>query len=232
MDLTEKVCVVTGVSRGIGLATVNMLLDRAATVVGVGRNDPQIDNDRFSFYECNIRMPELVKDTVESILQSHPEVDVLINNAGLGYFGYIEDVTVEQWKKMYETNVDGLFYMTKYLLPQMKEREHGHIINISSTAGLEGYPQVAAYCGTKHAVRAISESMYKELREFNVKVTCVYPGSVKTDFFDNTESIDAHDWMLMPADVATLMVNALETPDNCHQVNLELRPLHPKGRKK
>jgi NADP-dependent 3-hydroxy acid dehydrogenase YdfG len=231
MDLTGKVCVVTGVSRGIGLATVQMLLDKDAVVIGVGRTNPNINNDRFEFHTCDIRNHEAVESTVKSILSSHPAVDVLINNAGLGYFGYIEETTIEQWKKMYETNVDGLFYMTKYLLPQMKEREHGHVINIASTAGLEGYPQVAAYCGTKHAVRAISESMYKELREFNVKVTCVYPGSVKTDFFNNTPAIDAHDWMLMPTDVATLIVNALETPDNCHQVNLELRPLHPKGRK-
>jgi NADP-dependent 3-hydroxy acid dehydrogenase YdfG len=100
-----------------------------------------------------------------------------------------------------------------------------------TNAALEGYPEVSVYCATKHAVKAISESMYKELRDFAVKVTCVYPGSVKTDFFRNIESIEPHDYMLMPNDVATMIVQATEMPDNFHQVNLEVRPLQPKGPK-
>jgi len=88
------------------------------------------------------------------------------------------------------------------------------------------------YCATKHAVKAISESMYKELRNYAVKVTCVYPGSVKTDFFRNVESIDPHDYMLSPKDVATMIVQATEMPVKFHQVNLEVRPLQPKSPKK
>ena len=106
-----------------------------------------------------------------------------------------------------------------------------NIFNIASTAGIEAYPQVSAYCGTKFAVKAISGSMYKELRDDRIKVTCIYPGSVKTEFFANNPNIEPHDYMLMPEDVAEMIVHASKTPDNFHQVNLEIRPLQPKGPK-
>jgi short-subunit dehydrogenase len=80
-------------------------------------------------------------------------------------------------------------------------------------------------------VRGISEAMYKELRDEKIKVTCVYPGSVKTDFFRNSPGIKPHDYMLMPEDVALMLVQAAEMPDNFHQVNIEIRPLQPKGPK-
>ena len=167
-------------------------------------------------------------------MQQHfgKELHILVNNAGLGYFAFLEDTTIEQWKEMYDTNVNGTFYGCKLVLPQMKAQEYGHIINIASVAGLEGYPQVGAYCSTKFAVRGMTESLYKEVRDFRIKATCVYPGSVKTDFFKNSPGIKPHDYMLMPNDVATALVQILETPDNYHTVNYEIRPLQPKGPKK
>ena len=156
----------------------------------------------------------------------------MVNNAGLGYFGKIEDYTDEQIAQMFEANVYGTLYTCREAVPVMKSQQSGHIINIASTAALEGYPEVSVYCATKHAVKAISESMYKELRDYAVKVTCVYPGSVKTDFFRNVESIEPHDYMLMPEDVATMIVQSTEMPANFHQVNLEVRPLQPKGPKR
>jgi short-subunit dehydrogenase len=114
----------------------------------------------------------------------------------------------------------------------MKAAQYGHIINIASTAALEGMPQVSAYCATKWAVRGLSESLFREVRDYRIKVTCVYPGSVKTDFFRNSPGIQPHDYMLMPEDVALSIVQAIEMPDNFHTVNLEIRPLQPKGPKK
>jgi short-subunit dehydrogenase len=102
-------------------------------------------------------------------------------------------------------------------------------VNIASIAGLEGYQQVSGYCATKFAVRGFSDALYKEVRDFGVKVTCVYPGSVKTDFFRHSANIKAHDNMLMPEDVAAQIVFALESPANYHPVNLEIRPLKPRG---
>jgi NADP-dependent 3-hydroxy acid dehydrogenase YdfG len=232
MNLENRICIVTGVSKGIGLALCEALLNKNAIVVGFGRTKPSIGNSRFHFYKTDVRKFESVQNSYKQLFDDLGEnVDVLINNAGLGYFAYLEDHTIEQWTEMFETNVNGIFYMCKIATPIMKAKGRGHIVNIASTAGIEGYPQVSGYCGSKFAVKGMSQSMYKEMRDFGIKVTCVFPGSVKTDFFRNS-SIEPHDYMLMPSDVAQMIVQSLETPDNFHQVNLEVRPLQPKGPRK
>jgi NADP-dependent 3-hydroxy acid dehydrogenase YdfG len=232
MILQGKVAVVTGVSKGIGKALTEQLLEKGCKVAGLGRNQPDISNPDFIFYKTDVRDFDQVNAAItNAVLDFGSDIHVLINNAGLGYFGYLENHTIEQWDEMFQTNVNGVFYTCKEIIPLMKKTGSGHIINIASTAGLEGYPQVSGYCGTKHAVKGISDALYKELREFKIKVTCVYPGSTKTDFFRNSPGIKPHDYMLQPEDVAAMMVHALETPDNFHQVNLEVRPLQPKGPK-
>ena len=199
----------------------------------MGLTDPKLDHPNFSFYKTDVRKSENVQNSFRAFLgESNNQLDILVNNSGLGYFGKIEDYTDEQIAQMFETNVYGTLYTCREAVPVMKSQQSGHIINIASTAALEGYPEVSVYCATKHAVKAISESMYKELRDYAVKVTCVYPGSVKTDFFRNVESIEPHDYMLMPEDVATMIVQSTEMPANFHQVNLEVRPLQPKGPKR
>lgn len=233
MDLQNKTAIVTGVSKGIGKALVLHLLEKGCKVAGLGQTQPDYTHENFIFIQTDVRQYRVFEEAVKQVQQHFGnEIHILVNNAGLGYFGYLEDTTLEQWQKMYDTNVNGTFYGCKLVLPQMKAQEYGHIINIASTAGLEGYPQVGAYCSTKFAVRGMTESLYKEVREFRVKVTCVYPGSVKTDFFRNSPGIKPHDYMLQPEDVATAMVQILETPDNYHTVNYEIRPLQPKGPKK
>jgi short-subunit dehydrogenase len=229
MELKNKIAVVTGVSKGIGLELVKKLLEEGAKVYGLGRNN-SLQHPNFTFIPTDVRKIEEVNAAFDQILdQNNHQVHVLVNNAGLGYFGYLEDMPVEQWQEMFETNVNGIFYCTRRVLESMKKQGLGHIVNISSIAGLEAYPQVAAYSSTKFAVKGLSEALYKEVRDFGVKVTCVYPGSVKTDFFRNSPSIQPHDYMLMPEDLAQVILQALQTPNNFHQVNLEIRPLQPKG---
>jgi short-subunit dehydrogenase len=229
MELKNKIAVVTGVSKGIGLELVKKLLEEGAKVYGLGRNN-SLQHPNFTFIPTDVRKIEEVNAAFDQILdQNNHQVHVLVNNAGLGYFGYLEDMPVEQWHEMFDTNVNGIFYCTRRVLEPMKKQELGHIVNISSIAGLEAYPQVAAYSSTKFAVKGLSEALYKEVRDFGVKVTCVYPGSVKTDFFRNSPSIQPHDYMLMPEDLAQVILQALQTPNNFHQVNLEIRPLQPKG---
>lgn len=230
MELKNAVCVVTGVSKGIGFALVNQLVEEGAIVYGLGRNKPNVTHQNFHFITTDVRDFNSVEAAVTTVLGEHSRIDVLVNNAGLGYFGKMEDHSLDQWHEMFETNVNGIFYTSKCVIPTMKQQEVGHIFNIASTAGLEGYPLASGYCGTKYAVKGISQSMYKELRDYGIKVTCVYPGSVKTDFFRNS-AIDPHDHMLMPEDVANMMVYSMKTPFNFHHVNLEVRPLQPKGPK-
>ncbi len=229
MELKNKIAVVTGVSKGIGLELVKKLLEEGAKVYGLGRNN-SLQHPNFFFIQTDVRNIGEVNAAFDQILkENNHQVHVLVNNAGLGYFGYLEDMPVEQWHEMFDTNVNGIFYCTRRVLESMKKQGLGHIVNISSIAGLEAYPQVAAYSSTKFAVKGLSEALYKEVRDFGVKVTCVYPGSVKTDFFRNSPSIQPHDYMLMPEDLAQVILQALQTPNNFHQVNLEIRPLQPKG---
>ena len=230
MNLNNKIAVITGVSKGIGEALCTKLLENGVHVFGLGRNIFSGKHENFTFIETDIRNIEDVNRAFNEILKtSNNRIDILINNAGLGYFGLVEDLPIEQWDEMMQTNINGMFYCTRLTVPCMKSNGIGHIINISSTAGLEGMPMVSAYCATKWAVKGFSESLWRELRDFKIKVTCVYPGSVKTDFFRNSPNIKPHDYMLNPADVADMIVHALSTPDNFHQVNLEIRPLQPKG---
>lgn len=232
MNLKGKIAVITGVSKGIGYSTARALLEKGAIVFGLGRTRPDIVNDSFHFIETNVRDAASVANAFKQVYsQTNSHVDILINNAGLGYFGFLEDISDEQWHELFETNIDGIFYCCRQVLPVMKKNQFGHIINIASTAALEGMPQVSAYCATKWAVKGLSESLFREVRDFRIKVTCLYPGSTKTDFFRNSPGIKPHDYMLMPEDVALLMIQALEMPDNFHTVNLEIRPLQPKGPK-
>lgn len=232
MNLKDKIAVVTGVSKGIGEALCTQLLAEGCRVYGLGRNNFNCQDPNYTFIQTDVRSMESVQNAFDQILTlSSGQLHILINNAGLGYFGNVEDLSLEEWDQMWQTNVNGMFYCTRLAVPIMKSQEYGHIINIASTAGLEGMPMVSGYCATKWAVKGFSESIWRELRDFKIKVTCVYPGSVKTDFFRNSPNIKPHDYMLMPEDIANMMIYALKTPDNFHQVNLEVRPLQPKGPK-
>jgi NADP-dependent 3-hydroxy acid dehydrogenase YdfG len=233
MNLNGQLAVITGVSKGIGLSLVHRLLNEGCTVYGLGRTQPDLAHHEFHFRTCDVRDAAQVSSVFESLeAEAGRGVDILVNNAGLGYFGYCESLPLEQWEEMFGTNVNGMFYCTRMVLTGMKLREYGQIVNIASIAGLEGYQQVSGYCATKFAVRGFSDALYKEVREDGVRVTCVYPGSVKTDFFRNSPSIQPHDYMLMPDDVALAIVNFLKMPRNFHTVNLEIRPLQPKGPRK
>jgi NADP-dependent 3-hydroxy acid dehydrogenase YdfG len=231
MNLEGKIAVVTGVSKGIGLATIKSLLEKGAKVAGWGRTKPELEHENFYFFECDVRYNESVQrafDQTLSKLGTH--VQILINNAGMGVAGLLEDTSLDDWHTMFETNVNGIFYCTRLVLPGMKELEEGHIINISSIAGLTGIEQMSGYCATKHAVRGISHSLYKEVRNYGVKVTCIYPGSVQTNFFDNIESVTVNENMMRPEDISSTILHALESHPNYHHIDIEVRPLMPKGK--
>jgi NADP-dependent 3-hydroxy acid dehydrogenase YdfG len=230
MELNNKIAVITGVSKGIGKATAEALLAKGTKVFGLGRSN-SITHPNFEFIQCDVRNSNEVHQAFDTIKKQASEIHILVNNAGLGYFGMLEQMPHEQITEMMETNVNGTMYCCREVLPTMKAQQYGHIINIASTAALEGMPQVAAYCASKWAVKGLSESLFREVRDFKIKVTCIYPGSVKTDFFRNSPNIQPHDYMLMPEDIALNIVYALEMPDNFHTVNLEIRPLQPKGPK-
>lgn len=229
MELKNKIAVVTGANKGIGLECVNQLLENGAIVYGICRSGCSTNHENYTCLKADVGNLEQINAAFDTILEKHGSIDILINNAGLGYFGFCEEISIAQWQELFNTNVNGTFYCCRRVLPAMKQQGSGHIVNIASIAGLEGYQQVSAYCATKFAVRGFSDALYKEVRDFGVKVTCIYPGSVKTDFFRHSENIKPHDNMLMPQDVAANILFALQTPSNYHPVNIEVRPLKPRG---
>lgn len=230
MKLEGKKAIITGVSKGIGRATVKLLLNAGVKVAGWSRNSPDLLNENFFFHKTDVAEIEDVNAAYEATVNHWGDTpDILINNAGLGYEGAIDQMPPEQWHEMVNLNINGIFYCSRLAVPDFRKKEESHIINISSIAGTLGIPKMSGYCGTKHAVRGISHSMYKELRNDGIKVTCIYPGSVQTNFFDSISSVVANQNMMQPEDIASTILHCLSSSGNYHHVDIEVRPLKPKG---
>lgn len=232
MELKNKIAVVTGVSKGIGLELVKLLLERGTIVAGWGRTKPELVHKNFHFFACDVSLEEQVeKAYLATVGQLGFDIRILVNNAGFGVAGAFETLSSEDWRSMFDTNVHGIFYVSKRLVANMKAADEGHIINIASIAGLNGVANFAGYVGTKHAVRGISHSMYMELRDFGIKVSTIYPGSTQTNFFDSIEGTQANENMMRPQDVAQTIVQTLETHPNYFVADVECRPLRPRGKR-
>lgn len=230
MQATDYI-IITGVSKGIGLAAVKLLNQKGYRVAGWGRTAPDYVHPDFHYFRCDVSSNEDVAAAMKTTsAQLGDKVYGLINNAGFGHFGKLEELSLAHWHAMFDTNVHGLMYCSRAVVPLLKARQAGHIINISSIAGLNGIVQGSGYAATKFAVRGISHSLYAELRVDGIKVSCVYPGSVATNFFDEVEGVTVNANMLQPEDVATLLVQLLESSPNFLTVDVEIRPLQPKGR--
>ena len=146
----------------------------------------------------------------------------------MGSFGKIDEMPSEEWYKMINVNLNGLYNITSEVVKLMKPNKQGYIINIGSILGTTTRAEGAAYCATKFGISGFSEALFKELREDNIKVSCVNPGSIDTAFFKSS-GIEAHGNMLQPDDIAQTIIHLLKTPDNMLISELIIRPLHPKA---
>jgi len=231
MELKNKIAIVTGCSKGIGLELVNQLLDKGMKVAGWSRTDPNISDDNFFFVKTDVSDGTSVNSAFqETTTNFKGKVSILVNNAGMGHYGAMLDMPFGKWKEMFDINVHGIYFCSNAVVPGMKDMDEGHIVNVGSIAGLNPVKGMVGYAGSKHAVTGISHSMFMELREFGIKVTCIYPGSVKTNFFDKIDAVEANDNMMRPEDVASSIVFCLETHENFLPVDFEVRPLRPKGK--
>lgn len=236
MNLSGKTVIVTGASSGIGTAFSRSLIQKGANVYGLARRLDKLQDikeqlgNKFIPVQMDVTDADSLQSWTESTFHKNLSPDILINNAGLGIFGNVDEISVEDWNTMMRTNVDGIFYLTRLIVPLMKENPgHCHIINIASVAGLIGNPQISGYNASKFAVRGFSEALFKELRYDKIKVTCMFPGSIVTEFFDKASGGDTHSNMMMPGDVANTLIHLLETPDNYLINEITLRPLNPKS---
>ncbi|UOQ67867.1 SDR family oxidoreductase [Hymenobacter volaticus] len=230
MELSGKVAIITGVSKGIGRATADALLAKGAVVAGWGRSAPEgLTHERFQFFECDIRDETSVQEAcMNTRRELGAEIHVLVNNAGIGNFGPVDGFSSEDWHAMFDTNVHGLFYCTKAVLPYMKQQHEGHIVNVGSLAGTAGTANLAGYCATKYAVRGFSDALFKEVRPDGVRVTCIMPGSVETNFNGANPGEEPNPHMMQPEDIAAAIVHALEAPFSVMISEVQMRPTQPK----
>lgn len=189
----KKIALITGATSGIGKASAHKLAQNNYNLILTGRRQDYLENLKKELgikYKCDvltlnfdIRDVAMVNDMIDNIPEAWKKIDVLINNAGLAAgLSPIQDGDLEDWDQMIDTNVKGLLYITKKVVPLMIENDHGHIINISSIAGKEVYENGNVYCATKHAVDALTKGMRIDLVKHNIKVTSISPGMVETEF--------------------------------------------------
>ena len=232
--LHGKVAVVTGGSRGIGFAIAGALLREGASVMISGSTQSHLDaatknltthSGRVSAVKADVRRYEDVEMLMATTAKNFGGVDILINNAGVGVFKPVAETSVEEWRRVLDTNLSGVFYCCHAAIPHMRQRGGGWIINISSLASKNAFVNGGAYCASKSALNAFSETLMQEVRYDGIRVAYVLPGSVNTGFggLSNTKS----EWALQPEDVALAVVDLVSFPARSLPSRIEIRPSQP-----
>jgi len=232
MDLKGKTAVVTGASKGIGLAIAQALTQAGANVVITARNQQEIEKAIASLNDLGPgKASGLVCDVrdyaqVQNLFRTTFGVDILINNAGIGMFATVEEMSPADFRAVIETNVCGVYYCCHEAIPLMKQRGGGYIINISSLAGTNPHPRMAAYNASKFGLNGFSEALMQEVRHDDIKVSYIMPGTVNT-YFGGDEPNDADSWQLQPEDVAQVVMDLLKHQSRSLPSRVEIRPSKP-----
>jgi len=234
LDIQSKTIIITGASSGLGAAVSRTLVKAdAGYVYGLARSKDKLNalqtelGNTFIPVVLDVSDLNLIRKWYNSTFSESHSPDILINNAGTGGFAPIDVMQADEWIGMLDTNLKGMYYMTSAAIPLMKTKTGSkHIINIGSIMGTTTRGEASAYSASKYAVNGFSESLFKELRGFDIKVTCVNPGSIETDFFINS-GIQPSTHMLHPDEVADTILYILKTPDNVLIDEIKIRPLKP-----
>lgn len=232
MNIDNKTAILTGASGGLGSSIASVLVKNNVKVYGIGRNiyalhelQSKLGNN-FIPVQLDITNESKVHNWLNHAISDNNLPDILINNAGVGSFHKVDEMKSEDWQAMINTNLNGMYYLTAPIVALMKKKNtSSHIINIGSILGKVGRNNSSAYCATKFAVQGFSEALYLELRAFNIKVTCINPGSIDTTFF-NSSGIQSHKNMLNPDDIANTLLYLLQTPDNMLINEITIRPMN------
>ncbi len=232
------VALVTGGTRGIGFAVAQALLARGDSVVVTATSDDGAlraekalataagDATRVVGVPCDVRDRASVQRAVATVVQRFGGLDVLVNNAGVGVGAPIEALSEEEWHRLIDINLTGVFHCCQAVIAPLKARGGGWIINVSSLAGSNPFAGGAAYCATKAGVDAFSEALMQELRYDGIRVSYVCPGSVATGFSGREPAAGA-EWKLHPEDVAQVIVDLLSHPSRSLPSRIEIRPSQP-----
>ena len=184
----SKVWLITGCSTGFGRHIAQKAIEAGYKVVVTARNVQQVTDlvagheDQVIALPLDVTSSEQIRNVVDRTIEKFNRIDVLVNNAGIGYFSSVEESVEEETRKMFEVNFWGLMHVTNAVLPHMRSQKSGHIINFSSIGGLASFPTLGYYHATKYAVEGISESLSQELKPFNIHVTLIEPSGFRTDW--------------------------------------------------
>jgi NAD(P)-dependent dehydrogenase (short-subunit alcohol dehydrogenase family) len=235
LPLAGQVAIVTGASRGIGRAVALAIGEAGSDLVLAGRSLPDLEKVASEVTAlgrkalpvvCDVRDPAAVEALAEKALERFGRIDTLVNNAGLGHFGPVESLPVEQFDEMLAVNLRGPFLCTRAVVPAMKRQGTGAIVNVASVAGLVGNPNLSGYNASKFGLMGFSEATMLELRHAGIKVAVICPGSVATDFGHGPNVAG----MLAAEDVAAATMAILLAAPNALLSQIHLRPLRPPKR--
>lgn len=235
VDLTSKACIVTGSTRGIGLAIAHALARRGADVAVSSRSAADVGRAAAEVgalgsgaalgVVCDVRDPESCRRLVDAAVDRFGRLDVLVNNAGLGTFAPIDELSIEDWRAQIDTNLGGVFYCSKAAIPHLSAAGDSWIVNIGSLAGRHAFPGGTGYNASKFGLLGMSEAMMLDLRYRNIRVSHIMPGSVNTRF--RGQAGTEGDWKLDPRDVAQAVVDLLAYPGRALPSRIEMRPSRP-----
>ena len=237
-NIKGQKALITGGSRGLGKATALALAKEGVDIAITGRNKETLEKTvaqikalgvNATYAVFDVGNHQEVKKGIKEIIASFGSVDILINNAGIAGFGSFNDMEVDEWTKMMQTNVFGVYYVTKEVLPYLLEKNSGDIINISSTAGLNGNANTSAYSASKFAVIGMSESLMKEVRKNNIRVCTLTPSTIASDMTIELgiATKDSEDSVLQPEDFAELILAGLKLPRRAMLKNASLWSTNP-----
>jgi len=227
----NKTVVITGGSTGIGKHLGLFFSKEKYDIVLISRTENKLkivkDQIQKNGGVCNIIAADISKrsdfERVSDYIKKNNSIDILINNAGIGIFNKIQNISSDEWDSQLNTNLKGSFLMTKAVVPQMIKKQSGKIVFINSVAGLNPYPYSTAYVASKYGMRGFAASLREELREHNIKIISVHPGAIDTPFWNNVKADFPRGEMLSAQDVAKCILNAVLSPNNVVQEELVIR---------
>ncbi|GGK55121.1 putative oxidoreductase YoxD [Lutibacter litoralis] len=237
MELKSKKAIITGGSRGLGKATAIAFAKEGMAIAITGRNEEKLKETvselkafgvTATYQVFDVANYDEVKIGIKNIIKTLGSVDILVNNAGIAAFGTLNEMDANLWENIIKTNVLGMYYVTKEVLPYLIEKNEGDIINVSSTAGLNGNASTSAYSASKFAVIGLSQSLMKEVRKNNIRVNTLTPSTIATDMALELGITDGNvEKVLQPEDFAQLILAGLKLPRRAMMANASLWSTNP-----
>jgi 3-oxoacyl-[acyl-carrier protein] reductase len=236
VHLANRTAIVTGGTKGIGLAIARALVAAGVNVAISARHEADVEKTaaelnkfgggRCVGFVCDVRDEGQVKSLFANTLSALGGLDILINNAGIGIFASVESTSGDDFRAVIETNLCGVFYCCHEAIPLLRQRGGGYIINISSLAGANAHPNMAAYNASKFGLNGFSEALMQDVRHDGIKVSYIMPGSVNTEFGGDEPGAEKS-WQLQPEDIARIVMDLLQYPDRALPSRIEIRPSRP-----